>query len=176
MHYASAVVTSLFLVVTVLVGSVGRLEAGHHGTHIIVRPGKTPVRVGPSYLYPDPTINPGVPNRDITQANISSTICNPSWSTSSIRPSPTYTNRLKIEQLASRRYRDKEPSHYEEDHIISLELGGHPTDPRNLWPEMWGTPAHPPYCARAISAGDRRSQGQGSCGKRAPIGKCAQAR
>ena len=24
---------------------------------------------------------------------------------------------------------------YEEDHLISLELGGHPTDPRNLWPE-----------------------------------------
>jgi hypothetical protein len=23
----------------------------------------------------------------------------------------------------------------QEDHLISLELGGHPTDPRNLWPE-----------------------------------------
>jgi hypothetical protein len=27
------------------------------------------------------------------------------------------------------------PSGYQEDHLISLELGGHPTDPRNLWPE-----------------------------------------
>jgi hypothetical protein len=27
------------------------------------------------------------------------------------------------------------PSDYQEDHLISLELGGHPTDPRNLWPE-----------------------------------------
>ena len=35
------------------------------------------------------------------------------------------------------------PSHYEEDHFISLELGGHPRDPKNLWPEMWGTPATP---------------------------------
>jgi hypothetical protein len=29
-------------------------------------------------------------------------------------------------------------SDYEEDHLISLELGGNPTDPRNLWPEAYG--------------------------------------
>ena len=29
------------------------------------------------------------------------------------------------------------PSRYQEDHLISLELGGHPTDPRNLWPEPY---------------------------------------
>jgi hypothetical protein len=28
-------------------------------------------------------------------------------------------------------------SGYQEDHLISLELGGHPTDPRNLWPEPY---------------------------------------
>jgi hypothetical protein len=28
-----------------------------------------------------------------------------------------------------------DPSGYQEDHLISLELGGHPTDSRNLWPE-----------------------------------------
>ena len=26
---------------------------------------------------------------------------------------------------------------YEEDHLVSLELGGHPTDSRNLWPQLW---------------------------------------
>ena len=26
---------------------------------------------------------------------------------------------------------------YEEDHLISLELGGNPNDPRNLWPEPY---------------------------------------
>src|SRR5712664_1376623 len=35
--------------------------------------------------------------------------------------------------------RYKTPSHYEEDHLISLELGGNPRDQKNLWPEMWGT-------------------------------------
>jgi hypothetical protein len=28
---------------------------------------------------------------------------------------------------------------YEEDHLISLENGGNPTDPRNLWPEPYNT-------------------------------------
>ena len=29
------------------------------------------------------------------------------------------------------------PSAFQEDHLISLELGGNPTDPRNLWPEPY---------------------------------------
>ncbi len=28
-------------------------------------------------------------------------------------------------------------SAYQEDHLISLELGGAPDDPRNLWPEPY---------------------------------------
>ncbi len=28
-------------------------------------------------------------------------------------------------------------SDYEEDHMLPLELGGHPTDPANLWPQSW---------------------------------------
>jgi hypothetical protein len=28
---------------------------------------------------------------------------------------------------------------YEEDHLISLEDGGDPTDPKNLWPEPYNT-------------------------------------
>jgi hypothetical protein len=43
---------------------------------------------------------------------------------------------LKVEQM--REYGlDGSPSGYQEDHLISLELGGHPTDPRNLWPEPY---------------------------------------
>jgi hypothetical protein len=30
------------------------------------------------------------------------------------------------------------PADYEEDHFISLDLGGNPTDPQNLWPEPYG--------------------------------------
>jgi hypothetical protein len=28
-------------------------------------------------------------------------------------------------------------THYEEDHLVNLELGGAPRSTRNLWPERW---------------------------------------
>jgi hypothetical protein len=79
------------------------------------------------------TLTPGVVNPDVTQASIAKTICQRGW-TRTIRPPTDYTNRLKFEHM--RAYaRTRAPSEYQEDHLISLELGGHPTDPRNLWPE-----------------------------------------
>jgi len=96
-------------------------------------------RVGPSYLYPE-AATPGLVNPAVTQANIRQTICTRGWA-ATIRPPVTYTNTLKREQLAGTK--DRNPTHFEEDHFISLELGGHPRDPRNLWPERWGTPDHP---------------------------------
>ena len=53
---------------------------------------------------------PGVLNPDVTQQNIVATICKPGWT---------------------------KTTQYQEDHLVSLELGGHPTDPRNLWPEPY---------------------------------------
>ncbi|HEY8776869.1 MAG TPA: hypothetical protein VIM33_10395 [Gaiellaceae bacterium] len=78
---------------------------------------------------------PGVLNPDVTQANITSTICLHGW-TKTIRPQTSYTNDLKEKQM--REYGvGGSRSDYQEDHLISLELGGHPTDPRNLWPEPY---------------------------------------
>ena len=53
----------------------------------------------------------------------------------SIRPPVSYTNHLKRKQIKQYGYTDRNPSHYEEDHLISLALGGSPIDPKNLWPE-----------------------------------------
>lgn len=78
---------------------------------------------------------PGVVNPDVTQANIAATICKHGW-TRTIRPPTSYTNALKAKQL--REYGvGGSMSDYQEDHLISLELGGHPTDARNLWPEPY---------------------------------------
>ena len=78
---------------------------------------------------------PGVLNPDVTQATIRATICKRGW-TRTIRPAVEYTNTLKRRQM--RAYHELGPSSaYQEDHLISLELGGHPTDPRNLWPEPY---------------------------------------
>ena len=95
--------------------------------------------VGPADIYPDPIRTPGVKNPDITQDNIRETICNPRWSTKSVRPPASYTNRLKIEQIREYGYSDFTLKDYEEDHFIPLELGGNPTDSRNLWPEPMET-------------------------------------
>jgi hypothetical protein len=97
------------------------------------------VHMGPADIYPDTAITPGSANPDITQENIHETICNPRWSTRSERPEARYTNRLKVEQIGEYHYSDSKLKDYEEDHFIPLELGGHPTDPKNLWPEPYET-------------------------------------
>jgi len=131
----------IFLAVVAVAG-LHQAEAAHHGSHVVVPPGQPAPRVGPSYLYPDPETTPGVTNPRVTQANIQLTICVRGW-TATIRPPVSYTNALKKQQLRGVRFTDKNPAHYEEDHFISLELGGNPRDAKNLWPEMWGTPGTP---------------------------------
>ena len=104
----------------------------------------TPQRIGPADIYP--TV-PGSINTAITQATIGQTICNKNWSTSSERPPTTYTTPLKEKQIARLDLADTSTKDYEEDHLISLELGGSPTDPDNLWPE--------PYTASIPDGGAR---------------------
>jgi hypothetical protein len=79
------------------------------------------------------TRTPGVLNPDVRQGTIGETVCVSGW-TRTIRPPTSYTSALKVEQM--REYGlGGSPSDYQEDHLISLELGGHPTDRRNLWPQ-----------------------------------------
>ncbi|HEX7550641.1 MAG TPA: hypothetical protein VF579_08715 [Candidatus Methylomirabilis sp.] len=88
---------------------------------------------------PDPVCTPGVTNPEVTQENIFQTICVAGW-TRTIRPPTSYTNALKLRQMAEYGIQDLPPSAVEEDHLIPLAVGGHPTDPRNLWPEPWDGP------------------------------------
>ncbi|MFF7994308.1 hypothetical protein ACFZDG_31575 [Kitasatospora xanthocidica] len=83
---------------------------------------------------PDPSCTPGTTNPDVTQDTIDDTICVPGYS-KSIRPPTSYTNRLKVQQIGEYGYEDTDTADYEEDHHIPLSLGGHPTDPHNLWPQ-----------------------------------------
>jgi hypothetical protein len=122
-------------------------------------------RIGPADIYPDPARTPGAANPQVTQENIKDNICNRHWSTKQIRPPAGYTSKLKRKQL--REYGDTvhqtraqlvnpntgkvdttrcvahsdNPACYEEDHLISLEDGGSPTDPKNLFPEPYNTKA-----------------------------------
>jgi hypothetical protein len=83
---------------------------------------------------PDPAKTPGSINPAATQANLASTVCKSGWAASQ-RPPSAYTSALKIAQILEYGYSDRDRSHYQEDHLVPLELGGAPRDPRNLWPE-----------------------------------------
>jgi len=99
---------------------------------VLHRPGRGPAR---TVLRASWVVTPGVVNPDVTQANLSATVCRRGW-TRTVRPPTSYTNELKVRQLRTGGLRGP-PSAYQEDHLISLELGGNPTDPRNLWPEPY---------------------------------------
>ena len=75
---------------------------------------------------------PGVVNMAITDANKGQTICNPHWSTKSIRPPTSYTNKIKFALMDKAGIPRSQSKLYELDHDISIELAGHPSDPNNL--------------------------------------------
>ncbi|MGA8148778.1 MAG: hypothetical protein WB870_14595 [Gallionellaceae bacterium] len=83
---------------------------------------------------PDPALTPGAINPNVTQDNIHQTVCVKGY-TKTIRPPAHFTNKLKKRQIGQYGYPDRNPKHYEEDHLIALSIGGAPYDPRNLWPE-----------------------------------------
>ena len=95
----------------------------------------------PDWVLPNAKVTPGALNTSVTQANIKDNVCKANW-TSTIRPTVAYTNKLKATQMAGDyKYLQAQfgtaSSAYEEDHLISLQLGGNPTDPKNLWPEPY---------------------------------------
>ena len=92
-------------------------------------------------ILPNSARTPGALNPSVTQATIGRTICVTGW-TSTIRPSSSVTTGIKVAQLASGyTYKgDTATGDYEEDHLISLELGGAPSAEANLWPEPYNAP------------------------------------
>lgn len=116
-------------------------------------------------VLPDPTCTPGVADPAVTQDNLDQTICKSGYS-KSVRPSVEYTDNLKRQQMVEYGFTDSIRSH-EEDHMISLELGGSPSDPKNLWPEPHASPnakdkiedeLHAAVCDNRISLEDAQQR------------------
>jgi hypothetical protein len=110
-----------------------------------------------SVLLPDPAYTPGATNPAVTQATIAETICVPGWTTT-VRPPASYTERVKVLEdggggtvtyqgvaysVHGFRLGGTAVSHFELDHLISLELGGSPADPHNLWLQLYEAPKGP---------------------------------
>lgn len=105
--------------------------------------------LGPTTLFlPDPTLHPGTVNVSFTKVQL----CAPDFKTSSVRPPTSYTNRLKALEfgnggpitapsgktyIVTGEHLTGSVQDYELDHLISLEIGGDPEDPANLWMEPW---------------------------------------
>ena len=87
-----------------------------------------------SNALPDRRYTPGAIDQRVTQDNIHNTVCIKGY-TDQVRPDKQYTNRLKRQQLRQFAYADQNPKNYEQDHLIPLNIGGNPTDTRNLWPQ-----------------------------------------
>jgi len=83
---------------------------------------------------PDSHITPGATDPGITQQNIQQTVCRKGY-TKTVRPPAYITNKLKKSQIRQYGYADSDPKHYEEDHLIPLNIGGAPEDSKNLWPQ-----------------------------------------
>lgn len=84
---------------------------------------------------PDHGCTPGATNPQVTEATISTTICVSGW-TATVRPPLSTTEPQKVAAIAAYGARfGSNLKAYEYDHLIPLEVGGSPDDPRNLWPE-----------------------------------------
>jgi hypothetical protein len=145
---------------------MGSLAASLAALLLLTQPSPQVLTSGSSLTgspIPRADLFPGAANPAITPANMNQNICRKGWSTSSIRPPSSYTTALKKTQMHSLNYTRANPlrqmktkdgkttrpdltrcidrsanaSCYEEDHLISLEIGGDPRSPDNLWPEPW---------------------------------------
>jgi hypothetical protein len=89
---------------------------------------------------PDLACSPGATDSRVTQDNIKQTICVSGY-TSTVRPSSSITNKIKVERMQAYGFTDS-MGNYELDHLISLELGGSPDSVQNLWPESYNIPCN----------------------------------
>jgi hypothetical protein len=134
-------------------GGCGNASGTGSGSSPVPAPA-TVVTPSPVPLVPSPRLI-GRLNPAVTQKTLRTTVCTVGW-TKTIRPPVSYTNALKRKQIPA----GADPSAYEEDHLMPLELGGDPTNPKNLAPvlwkrarldDAWETRLHKELCAGKVS-------------------------
>jgi hypothetical protein len=114
----------------VILGDPGQVTYSLHPSGCHAR-GSTPTTA-----LPDATCTPGGIDPQVTQSNLSSTICRSGY-TSTVRPPVSQTSKAKRAQYAA--YGIPAGTKSELDHLVSLELGGD-NDIGNLWPEVGPLP------------------------------------
>jgi hypothetical protein len=141
---------ALILALVLSVPAIGLAAAIPYGpgpqAHYVVR--KQPAPGLCHYRYtrtkqplPDRRCTPGALNPKVKSSTLKATICKSGY-TASIRPPSSVTSVEKRVNAKSYNYRGS-LRQTEYDHLIPLELGGDPNDPRNLWVEP-PSPGHKP--------------------------------
>ena len=127
-------------------------DAGYAFADVPVGPGPTYYTVQPQpppgachyrtaadgETLPDPGCTPGAINPKVTQDTLATTICRGGY-TKSIRPPASITQIEKRGSAESYGYTGSLKD-VEYDHLVPLEVGGDPNDPRNLWIEPGASP------------------------------------
>jgi hypothetical protein len=121
---------------------VGPGPQEHYTVQAQPAPGSCHYRYEHGEPLEDPACTPGAISPAVTQATIATTICRKGGYTGSIRPPESVTAKEKAANAKSYAYTGSLHD-AEYDHLISLQLGGDPNDPRNLWVE----PADPSHKA-----------------------------
>lgn len=80
-----------------------------------------------------------VGNPAVTPDTFRTTICVPDWAKTQ-RPPVTYTNKIKRGLMDAAGIPRNQARAFELDHIVSIEVGGSPTDQRNLRLQPWAGP------------------------------------
>lgn len=93
--------------------------------------GRTEAQLIAAHVLPD-AAHPGVVNPLVTLQTMKATICTHGW-TATVRPPTSYTNKIRLAQTPE----GFAPGDGELDHRLSIEDGGSPADPANLWWEVY---------------------------------------
>jgi hypothetical protein len=136
-------VTGLVIVFGAVGTAVADVPVGPGPTNYAVQPQPAPGAchyrtAANGQTLPDPTCTPGAVSPKVTQDTLATTICRTGY-TKSIRPPESITTIEKRESAAAYGYTGSLKD-VEYDHLVPLELGGDPNDPRNLWIEPGASP------------------------------------
>ena len=140
---AAAGLSVVVLVLNSCATAAAQVPVGPGPTNYTVQPQPAPgschyLTASNGQPLPDPTCTPGATNPTVTQDTLDTTICRTGY-TKSIRPSKEITNAEKRANAAAYGYTGP-LSGIEFDHLVPLEAGGDPNDPRNLWVEPGASP------------------------------------
>lgn len=97
-------------------------------TPYVAPDGRTEAQLVAAHVLPDDLVAPGVFNPYVTPQTQAATICVHGW-TATVRPPTSFTDKLRAAQTPP----GFMPGDGEEDHRLSIEDGGAPADPKNLW-------------------------------------------